>query len=230
MGKGKRQKKRQKSKRIVVILAIILIGMLALLLAIFSASKGRENKSRKIEFPYELNEGKLVVNSLFQSSISNPDCNNEEGEDIASIEITNASEEFLVEAKITVVLKDGTEIPFLVTNLPAGGKIWAFATDNQSMALDFTCTKINSEVEFAKEAPLMEDKLACEVDETNVSLMNKTSEAVSNLVVGCHCLFEGVYYGGLTYSYQIDEIPANDSTAFEADDCYLGSAVVVCIE
>lgn len=182
-----------------------------------------------LNFPYELENGKLLVNSLFQSSIINPDCGGESGENIATLEILNTSDEFLKEAKVTVKMTDGTEIPFIITNIPAGKKVWAFATDNSAIELNPSCEKINCESEFLDVLPVMADSLNYEVDETTVTLNNLTEESLAGLTIGCHCLFDDVYFGGLTYSYKVDELSANSSITVDADDCYLGSAEVVYI-
>ena len=50
---------------------------------------------------------------------------------------------------------------------------------------------------------------------------------LSNLLLHCHCLIDGSYFGGLTYTYPVESIPAGQSIAVEAEDCYLGEAAVV---
>lgn len=194
---------------------------------------GNQVKTKKktgLEFPYELENGKIRVNSLFQSSISNPDCEDKEGEDIASLEITNSSEEFLKKAQIEVKLDDGTVIPFSISNIPAGKTVCAFATDNTSIELDVVCSEIESNVEFQeKKDLLMKDSINIETDGTRVTLENKTDESFSDVSVYCHCLLNDVYFGGVSYKQVID-IPASGSAVFNADDCYLGSAEVVCVQ
>ena len=182
-----------------------------------------------IKFPYELEDGKLTVNSLFQSSIDNPDCNNEYADDIATLEVKNTSDEFLKEAKITVMLNDKTKIPIVITNLPAGKSVWAFATDNTAVELNPVCVEIACDAAFEKEMPILDGTVSYEVNETKVTLHNLSSDNLTGLSVGCHCLFDNIYYGGLTYSYDVDKLSASDSTTLDADDCYLGSAEVVCI-
>lgn len=237
-GKGKmssRKKKKQDKtlKKVLLVILIVLVSFLIVIIGRDVLKKRTETNTQsgqKISFPYELEDGKLIVNSLFQSSISNPDCNGEEGEDIASLEIKNASDEFLTEAQITVTLDDGDEIPFLVTNIPAGKTVWAYATDNTSISLDFVCNRIKCKAQFSDKMPVMAESVSYEVNETSVTLNNLTGNEISGLSVGCHCLFEDVFFGGLTYNYKIEELPANESITINAEDCYLGSAEVVCIQ
>lgn len=192
-------------------------------------ASGNEKEDPGIAFPYELADGKLTVNSLFPSSIENPDFGNAYGDDIASIEILNSSEEFLYEASVTVHLADGTDIPFTITNLPAGQTVWAFATDNTSIAAEAVCTDIDCSTQFSPEAPLMADQVSFEVQETEVTLHNLTSADLTDLSVGCHCQFDGVYFGGITYSYPVDTLSADGSIVCNAEDCYLDCAAVVSI-
>lgn len=187
-----------------------------------------EQENSQIEFPYELQDGKLIVNSLFQSSIDNPDCNNEMGEDIASLEITNQSDEFCASAEITITMSDGTEISFTATDIPAGKKIWVFASDNKRVDLNDSCEKIESSAKF-KEVSMLEEQLSVSVDDTSITIQNLTENEITNLSVCCHCLFDDVYFGGLTYIYPLTVISAGGSVTIEADDCYMGVAEVVCI-
>lgn len=223
----------------------VLISLIAVLLGITACSKtdadaqGKDSsdsakkseaeeiqEKQGIEFPYEMEDGKLVVNSLFQSSIENPDCNQEMGEDVASVEITNQSDVFCASVEVTAIMSDGTEIPFSATNIPAGKTIWAFASDNASIGQDAVCAKIKSTAVF-REPSLMEDQLSVEVNDTVITIQNLTQNEITDLTVCCHCLFEEVYFGGLTYNYPVESIPAGESVTVEAVDCYMGTAEVV---
>ena len=67
-----------------------------------------EEQKEGIEFPYEIDNGNLVINSVFQSSIENPDCGNEYGDDIASLELVNQSNQYLDSAELTLHMSDGS--------------------------------------------------------------------------------------------------------------------------
>lgn len=200
-----------------------------------SDNAGGEQQSEETEagmtFPYELEGGKLAVQSIFQSSIENPDCGNELAEDIASLELTNQSDEFCITAEVTVTMQDGMKLSFTATNIPSGKTIWAFASDNTSISLDNIRNEID-EIEVSAqfgEASLMEDQVSVAVDNTTITIQNLTEEEITNLTVGCHCLFDEVYFGGLTYNYPVESIAAGESVTIEADDCYMGTAEVVSI-
>lgn len=182
-----------------------------------------------VEFPYELENGKLLVNSLFQASIENPDCDNEIGEDIASLEIENQSEEFCTAVNVQVTMQDGSELSFSATNIPAGKKVWVFSTDNQSIAQENICEKIECTAEFGENS-MMEDQVQYSVEDTTITIQNITDSEITDLSVYCHCLFEEAYFGGVSYCYSVEKLPAGGSVTMDADDCYMGTAEVVLIK
>lgn len=187
-----------------------------------------ETESEKeIVFPMELDNGNLIVNSLFQSSIENPDCNDEYGDDIASLEVVNQSGKLLESADITLHMNDGMELHMQISDLPAGQKVWVFDNKNNSITDGAVCVSIDCKADYLDEVPMMANMISVETSETSVTLTNRSEETLSGLTVKCHCSIDGVYYGGLTYSYPVDELSPDKSTVIEADDCFLGTAVVV---
>ena len=243
---NKRRKKRtpgRKSKKalskiwiISVVVAAILIAVIAIAAAyIKKMEKSGSEKpdsagemGERIPFPYELADGKLKVASLFQYSGLNPDCNNEEGEDIAALEIVNQSNEFCKSAEIHVRMENGTELVFRAEDIPAGRKIWVFESGNQSVGQDDVCEELRDNSEF-EEVSLMEDQIRASVEDTTITIENLTGEEITDLMVGCHCLFEDTYFGGVTYSYPTGTIPAGGQAVVDAADCYMGTAEVVWI-
>lgn len=236
--KDRRRRRRARKFRnicIIAVIVIILIVFLAVLLKTIGskkdADKQGENLTQEIvklvEFPYELEDGTLEVSSLFQYTGMNPDCNDEAGEDIASLVITNKSEKHLANAQFTVVLENGTEMIFKVTDVPAGQTVWAYETANSSYDLSVNCKSITCEAVFEESTSLMKDKLSIDIQETKVTLTNTSENELTDLSVYCHCFFEEAYFGGLTYIYPVDTIPAGESITFQAEECYLGQAEVV---
>ena len=159
-----------------------------------------------LTFPYDLEDGRLSIESIFQFTGFNPDNENTEGENIAALAVINQSEQHLSSAQFTVKLADGARLAFEVTDLPAGEKDTA---------------------EFEDVSPVMADRLSAEVQETTVTLTNNSEEDLSNLLLHCHCVIDDAYFGGLTYTYPIASIPAGQSASVDAVDCYLGQAAVV---
>ena len=186
-----------------------------------------ETVEPSLPFPYPLEGGKLEVSSLFQFTGFNPDCGLAEGDNIASLSFTNCSGEYLSHAVFTVTLRDGTQLHFEAVDVPAGAGVMAFSTDNAAYDLSVPCDDITCEAEFAADAPLMADAVSVSVEGTAVTLTNLTGESLTNLVVNCHTLFEGSYFGGLTYSYPVETLEAWGSITLQAEDCFLGEAAVV---
>ena len=218
------------------VISLIILLMFCIMLSACSGKKDKESetvsekkekKKTEISFPYAIDEDRLMVNSLFQSSIENPDCENEYADDIASLEIENQSGKFLESAKITLHMSDDLELNMVIKDIPANQKVWVFDNMNQSIKGDAICESIDCEASFLDEDPLIGEQIKIKVKDTKVTLSNQSEETLSGLTVGCHCLFDGVYYGGLTYSYPVDEISPDGKTVIEADDCFLGTAEVV---
>ena len=238
MGKYTRIDKSGKRKygRTLLIMLPALILIILIILAVWHVITERADAQEQISaeseseniFPCELADGKLKVTSLFQYTGLNPDCNNEEGEDIAALEIENQSDEFCKSAEIQAVTRDGTELAFKVDSIPAGKKVWVFEKNNQSITQDDTCKSIEGDADFG-EVSLMEDQVSFSVDDTVITISNLTDTEITDLAVDCHCLFEDSYFGGLTYRYPVGTLPAGGTVTVEADDCYMGTAEVVCI-
>lgn len=191
-----------------------------------SEQTGIENA---ITFPMILEDGKLEVERLFQFNGVNPDCGNEEEDDIAAILLKNTSAQYLKEATIAMTLADGTRVNFAITDLPAGKSVMAFSTENQRIPDNSVCVAMNHNVVFA-EVTDYSDKIAVAVAGTQITLTNQTGEDISELVVYCRSPLGEDYFGGITYQYPVSNLPANGSVTVDAVDCILGIAEVIHIE
>lgn len=235
----RRQRKRQRNRRIAIWAAVVVLLLLVLAAVGYwiktrakqsqaeaDAKKAKEEKV--LEFPYELEDGKLVAKSLFQSDITNPDCNNEEGTDIASLELQNQSEEYLASAQVTVTLTDGTKLRFQAEDIPAGKSVWAFETGNGTLESGAECRKITCQAEFDAEADRKEDQLAFAAEGTTVTVTNLTDQETGACSAVFHCLFdENTYYGGIAYTYPVAALEPGNTTTLEVAECYLGTAEAV---
>lgn len=196
---------------------------IALLLLLSGCGKAKED----VTFPCLLADEQLSVTSLFQYSGENPDCGDEAGENVDSLAVTNQSGRHLTSAKITAKLADGTRLTFQLADIPAGQTVWVFDQDNGSFASSSACKELKCEASFEAETPLLEDQVAVETEGTSVTLTNLTDEDLAGLTVYCHCIFDGTYFGGSTYAYPVDGIPAGGRVTIQAEECYLGEAAVV---
>ena len=222
---------------IVVAVAAVVIAFIAIAAAVYTSDSGKsgngqdtpeeEQQAEGLAFPYELEDGKISVDSIFQFTGFNPDNENVEGENIAALTVVNQSKQHLASAQFTVKLADGAKLAFEITDLPAGQKAMIFEKENQIYALDDVCEEITDTAEFEDASSVMADRLTAEVQETTVTLTNNSEEDLTDLLLHCHCMIDDAYFGGLTYTYSIESIPAGQSASVNAEDCYLGQAAVV---
>lgn len=234
-GKNSKGRKNAKKKRLQRALTVALVIALVLLLVVLwkiavgsGETKKQADGQMALEFPYSLDDGKLAVDSLFQSSIANPDCNDEIGEDIATVEVWNQSEQFLASAQITAILEDGTELVFEIQDVPAGGKVWAFETSNKEIPAQPVCESMKCKTSYEETMPVMEKQVQVKASGTDITISNLTGEDLTGLNVSFHCLFDGdVYYGGKTCTYPIEALPAGENTSLSVQECYLGTAEAV---
>lgn len=187
-------------------------------------------QSEAVSFPIVLEGGALRVGSMFQFSGFNPDCGGEEGEDIAALQVENASQEHLVRADIAMGMPDGQTLNFVITDLPAGESAMVFSSENTPVEQVEVYDFVSCNAEFAEESPLMADRLEIRTDGMQVTVTNVSGEDLTDLNVYCHSLLEGQSFGGLTYCYTLSELPAGESAVIEAYDCYLDEALVVRVE
>lgn len=183
-----------------------------------------------ISFPITVEEGKITVENVFQFDGINPDCSNSEGNDIAAIIVKNSSDSYLEHAEITMFSNDGQELSFIVTELPAAKTAMVFSPENVSVEADAVYSSINCEAVFNTEARTCGDKIAISVDGVHITLQNNSDTEFKNLVVYCRSTLGDQYFGGITYTYNINNLPAYGTAELDAADCILGLAEVVRIE
>lgn len=180
-----------------------------------------------LEFPMKTEDGSLLIDKVFQYSGINPDCDNQEGTDVAAIAVTNLSGTYLQEANVEVTSNSGDAIKFVVTDLPAGKSLIAFAVDNISVNNDSFYTDIQFETVFDPQASLNEEKITAAVEGTKITLQNNTDAEIETIDVYCHSTLGDQLFGGITYKYSVSNLPANGTAELEAADCFLGLTEVV---
>ena len=186
-----------------------------------------EERVPTVAFPLLVDDGNLEISSLFQFTGLNPDCGNQEGTDVAGIQLRNVSGSHLTRAAIEMTLVSGKLLRFTVEELPAGMTALVFSNENMTMDPEDACVSLSCEASFEAESPLMADRLSVSVEGTQITVTNISGDDLTNLTVYCHCLLDQDCYGGLTYCYPIEFLPAGGSAAVDAVDCYLGDVEVV---
>lgn len=180
-----------------------------------------------VTFPLALEDGRLLLENLFRFDGLNPDCGNGSGSDIATITLTNQSDVCLSRAELTLLLDDGRRLHFVVSDLPAGKSVMAFATDNAAIDSETTCVEATCQATFDAEASLLTDRLGISVTGTHIAVENRSASDLTELVISCHGTLGDQYFGGIAYTYQIDSLPAGETAELDAVDCVLGLAEVV---
>lgn len=187
---------------------------------------GNLSTSSEIQYPYDLADGKIQITSLFQYSGMNPDADWEEGENIGVLIVVNCSEDYLENLTVTATISDGSTLNFQVFDLPAGQTVWAFAKGNGVFNSRTACVKLESQSSFTSSADELGTAVTAEVQGVEVNLSNGSDSAVPAGELRCHILLNGIYFGGTSYAYPVDEIPAGSSTTVTAIDCILGEVAV----
>ncbi len=172
----------------------------------------------------------LSISSLYTSTIFNPDADMAYGEDVASIEVTNTSNQYLVNAVLAADLSDGSQAVFRIYDLPAGQTVEAFDVNNASLGANVTCSGVtcNSE-EYMDSDPLF-DGLRIEMSGLSAVITNSTESAFDHLTVTYHCQDGDFYFGGAAYQVMIESLSAGESYILEDDSFQLGTPVIVRIE
>ena len=232
----RRSKKKQSKKTIRVIVGIMLIALIILLviLAVHNRSlKKQEDKKEadkkavtSLELPYQFDDGKLEMESVFSYAGPNPDNNGEEGDNIAAIQMKNCSDTYLASAQITVTAGDGTKLTYQVEDLPAGKTVTAFEIKNQELPDKLTIHKIDAKTEYSDDVSLHEDALTITTEDMNIGLTNISQEAIQNMTVIYHDVMDDEYFGGKSYQKTIESLAAGESTTVTAEECYIGEAAV----
>lgn len=183
-----------------------------------------------IALPAVLEDNRLRILSLFQYSGPNPDCGDREGKDTAGILLENASQYHLSRAELEIVTASGMVLRFVVEDIPAGKTVMVFSADNAPVEVDPRCVEITCNAEFAEAAPLQTGSIRLTVTGTTIRITNISGKDLENVVVHYHNVMDPEYYGGITYQYLIEDLPAGGSKEFDAWECFFGVADVVRIE
>ncbi|MGM9537035.1 MAG: hypothetical protein ACI3VN_01745 [Candidatus Onthomonas sp.] len=190
-------------------------------------SEQAQEQETGLSFPCTPEGSGLEITSLFSSDIFNPDGGNAAGESLASLELTNLSGDYLTQGSVTVTLTDGTVYTFEICDLPAGGQMMAFSPENAAYDGKTGCESITASTQFAEGDQLMAGQVSFEVEGTTVTLTNLTQEELGPLTVVCHDSLDEAAFGGVSYAYPVEGIPAGGSVTVDAIECMLGQATVV---
>lgn len=180
--------------------------------------------------PYLLEDGKLEIESLFQYTGLNPDCYWQDGSNVGAVVLSNRSEEYLESLDMTVTMTDGTQLRFLIADIPAGKTVWAYDTNNTSFDSTSVIKDVQYEAVFVENTGLLPEQIDASVEGISVTLTNLTDGELTGLEMRCHSVLEGVYFGGTSYSYPVESIAAGGSVTVVAEDCFFGETEVTIVD
>ena len=183
-----------------------------------------------IVFPILLENGKLEIERVFLYDGMNPDCGNIQGSNITALEVRNLSAEQLEKAIITLDSDEGKTIEFTIAELPAKKSVIVFSYENVSSSADTVYGNVRCEALFNADASIHSEKISISTDGTRITLRNNTDIEMNEIVVYCRSVLEDRYFGGITYSYTLNNLSAHGTTEIDAVDCILGFAEVVRVE
>ena len=188
-----------------------------------------EETDTGLEFPYLLDDDKIQIDSLFQYSGINLDAQNEECEDVASLQLKNNSDQYLEKAEISVELTDGTAFSFEVEDIPDGKSVMAFDTANTAYDGKTGVALIDATTTYSSDAGLKETDVKITSDDNGVQLENISGNALANLKIKYHCVMDDMYFGGISSETEVAGLAAGETTTVDTSESILGDAEVVSI-
>lgn len=188
-----------------------------------------EETDAGLEFPYSLDDDRIQVDSLFQYSGINPDAQNQECENVASIQVKNNSGQYLESAEISLELTDGTAFSFTLQDIPADKTVMAFDTSNATYDGKTGAAFIDAKTSYSSDAGISEGTIKITSDDNGQQLSNISGETIETVKVKYHCILDDMYFGGLSSETEIDRINAGESAKADTSDSILGDAEIVSV-
>ena len=176
-------------------------------------------------FPVALDDGKLVVSSMFSHTGIHPEKSDENVSDLAAILMENTSGKYLAEANITATLSNGAVCSFTVTDLPADKIITLFAEDDETFTADDSCVDLSSETVF--EDAVTPDQLSVTAMGMDVMVENTSGEDLTNIDIYCRDILGESYFGGAVYKHTIENLSAGQTATVTVSESFVGMVEVV---
>lgn len=191
------------------------------------ATSGTSNSDDKDSsfFPIELEDGNILIQSIFPSDVENPDCDSVYTDQLASLEFTNQSDEYLASLRITVRTQDASLV-FVAEDVVPDAHVWAFETSNQSIGDDLSIEDISCEVVYGSKESSVMNLLSVETKELEILVTNTSDQDLSNLQIISHSVMDDCYFGGKANIYTLEQLSSGGTSSIDASDCILGVDVV----
>lgn len=179
----------------------------------------------KFTFPVLLDSDRLELGSVFESTMPNPDCGYENGEEIATLQLKNVSGSYLKSAQLFVTLSNGDSFEFQVKDVPAGMEILAFDVNNT--VYDDMCRVEDIQVDAAYEETDAQELFSWSVNGSEITVENISNETMKDVNVQYHCTIDGLGFGGISYELPVGDLQPGESSTVTDTDCFVGDVTVV---
>ena len=151
-------------------------------------------------------------------------------ENVAAIQVTNNSEEFLDLATLVYDL-DGQTATFVATGIPSGKTAWVMEKSRMKAKNDSSFTYKGSTTAFKSGVVSTTDQISVTVDGNNMVVTNNSDKAMETIVVYYKVLHEdGNYLGGITYVTDFQNVKAGASAQSMAGHYKEGKTEIVRID
>lgn len=151
-------------------------------------------------------------------------------ENVAAIQVTNNSEEFLDLATLLYDL-DGQTATFVATGIPSGKTAWVMEKSRMKAKGDSAFTYKGSTTVFKSNVASSTDQISVAVDGNNMIVTNNSDKEMETIVVYYKVLHEdGNYFGGITYVTDFQNVKAGNSAQSMAGHYKEGKTEIVRID
>lgn len=185
-----------------------------------------ESESIALSMPYVLDSG-LIIDTYFQYTGINPDCQEEEGTDVASIQLINKTGRYIKEALIEMTLDYKQTVHFVIKDLPTDAQLYAFDINNTSCSGTAVITGFKENVVFSDEYALDEEVVSIIYDVMSAEISNISDQSIGACKIIYHDQMDGILFGGISYQQEIETLEAGESIYIEMPECYIGGPMIV---
>lgn len=207
----------------------LILALLAILgiMGMFYFGTNSSEPDKEIAFPYLFDENRLEVTNIITFDGPNTDNDNQMGENIAAIQLTNKSNEHLKNISIQLEMQDDQVYSFVIEELPAGKQVLALETDNKTYDGQTKCKDVSFETSFTQDKT---DQVSVRVEDSVLSIENTTDTVLKDVTVYYHCLADSFYFGGKVFKVTFPELLPNQVETYVDSLCWMGEAEVVRVE
>ena len=179
----------------------------------FAPSKNDGSSSKEENRFAQIADGKITCDSFGRYTGQYvEDGRDELVESVATVLITNRSDEYLEYATLTFDV-DGSAANFIVTGLPSGASAWVMDAGKLAIKSGASFTYQDCVSDFRSDVNASSDEVGLKADGNMLTATNKTDKTLEDVVVYYRVMHtDGNYLGGVTYTANFDTLEPGEST------------------